>query len=692
MFPSQFTMKKLLATCALLSAPLSASVRATPVERQPNIIFVLCDDMGFGDYGVFFQNLRARTKNRSEPWHSTPNLDKFAAQGAQLPNHYCPAPVCAPSRASFLLGVTQGHANVRDNQFDKALENNHTVASVLKAGGYTTCAIGKWGLQGQKTGDGDWRAHPQNRGFDNYFGYIRHQDGHFHYPKEDGREVYDGHNEISQELDKCYTTDLFTARAKKWIADERAQTPDKPFFLYLAYDTPHAKLQLPPGPYPKGGGLKGGVQWTGKGGQMINTATGAPDSYYHPDYARATWDDDKNPATPEVAWPDVYKRYATDVRRIDDGLGDLMQQLKDLKIDNNTLVVFTTDNGPSRESYLPEDYEPDFFNSFGPFDGIKRDVWEGGIRVGALARWPAKIPAGRISNTPSGFWDWLATFSAAANLPVPARSDGVSLLPSLTGRGAQKNSTVYIEYFEGGKTPAYADFLPKHRNRARKQMQFLRIGDLIGVRYDVQSQADNFEIYNIIKDPQEKRNLAPQMPALQQKMQALTLQSRRPNSSTKRPYDDELVPALDNVGAQSGVNWKAYSGQFSYVPELTALQFFANGSISNANGRVMPRPQTGALLYEGFIEAPRDGEYTFRLTTPGKAFLRLHETQLIDADFGYTGNSETNAKIHLQKGKHPFRLYLSALGANGPSATLQWSGPNFAQQPIPDSAFSRDRN
>ncbi len=125
---------------------------------------------------------------------------------------------------------------------------------------------------------------------------------------------------------------------------------------------------------------------------MINTASGTPDSYIHPDYANATYDHDKNQATPEVAWPDVYRRYATLCRRIDDGVGDIMQLLKDLKIDQNTLVVFTSDNGPSIESYLKEDYEPVFFNSFGPFDGIKRDVWEGGVRMPTLVQWPGTVP------------------------------------------------------------------------------------------------------------------------------------------------------------------------------------------------------------------------------------------------------------------------------------------------------------
>src|SRR3954470_7331559 len=216
---------------------LGTALRAA--TAQPNIIFILCDDLGFGDTGPSFQNDRAAKKDRSIPAFATPQLDRFAAEGLQLRNHYCGAPVCAPSRASILTGRTQGHANVRDNQFDKALENNHTIATVLKQAGYATAAIGKWGLQGpgdrERKDPNDkgarggspktWVAFPTKRGFDFYFGYIRHVDGHFHYPKEDHREVWEMDRDISGSLDLCYTADLFAARAKKWITDQRAARP-----------------------------------------------------------------------------------------------------------------------------------------------------------------------------------------------------------------------------------------------------------------------------------------------------------------------------------------------------------------------------------------------------------------------------------------------------------------------------------
>ena len=323
-----------------------------------------------------------------------------------------------------MLGVHQGHANVRDNQFDKALENNHTLASVLKQGGYATVAIGKWGLQGTGNSPVEWPAYPTKRGFDDYFGYVRHGDGHEHYPKEGlysgKKEVWENNREISSNLDKCYTADLFTARAKKWILNHEAASPTQPFFLYLAYDTPHAVQELPTQAYPSGGGINGGLRWLGTPGHMINTASGTIDSWVHPDYANATYNDDGDPATPLVPWPDVYRRYATAVRRIDDAVADLRQLLQDLGKTTTTLIVFTSDNGPSIESYLPnQPLAADFFDSFGPFDGIKRDAWEGGIRMATLVCWPGHIRAGGINNSPSAFWDWMPTFAELAGMPPP---------------------------------------------------------------------------------------------------------------------------------------------------------------------------------------------------------------------------------------------------------------------------------
>jgi len=694
-------IKFLLATCA--TGLISGQEIQAQTNKQPNIIYILVDDMGWGDLGFQFQNQRAKLNVRSEPWTKTPNLDLLAKQGVQMPNHYCPAPVSAPSRASLMLGQHQGHANVRDNQFDKALSNNHTIATVLKSAGYSTAAIGKWGLPGlgekqsdqeESNDESDWVAHPLNRGFEYFLGYMRHRDGHEHYPKEGvyrgKKEVYENHKNLVEDLDKCYTADLWTATAKRWITKQK-QNSKKPFFIFLAYDTPHAVCELPTQAYPEGGGLKGGLQWLGQPGHMINTASGVVDSWIHPDYANETYDNDKNTATSEVAWPNVYKRYATSTRRIDNAVGDLIQLLKDLKIDDNTMIVFTADNGTSRESYLVEDFEPNFFNNFGPFDGIKRDVLEGGVRVSALAYWPGHFPAGRVVKTPSSSYDWLPTFAQIAGVPAPAVTDGVSLLPSLNGSGKQRESFVYVEYFGGDKTPDYDEFLPEHRGNERKQMQMIRMDNYVGLRYNINSHSDNFEIFDITKDPQQANNLArnPGMEIIQQQMKDKVLQSRRPNESAKRPYDNELVPAIPIIKTVAGVEWKAYSGNFLWVPDVATLTPSEKGTSDRPNADVN-KADSQSLFFTGYIKIPADGEYTFFLNTDQGAFLRIHDAAVIDADFGYASGTDRKGEIKLKAGLHPFRLSYTTKAGKKPSLDFQWSGPSISKQPVPTSVFLRN--
>ena len=705
-------MKHFLVLTTLLLAPLAALRAAdAPKPAKPNIIFILTDDLGYGDLGVLFQNSRQQANNRRKPWELTPKLDRFAAEGAQLRSHYCAAPVCAPSRASILLGVSQGHANVRDNQFDKALENNHTLATVLKQAGYASVAIGKWGLQGNEPGQTDpatWPAFPTKRGFDAFFGYARHNDGHEHYPKEalyagkygadsngktiigEPKQVWDGTTNITPELDKCYTADLWTAWAKQWIVAHRRTHADQPFFMYLAYDTPHAVQELPTQAYPAGGGLSGGLQWLGQPGNMINTASGQIDSWIYPEYRDATYDDDSNPATPEVHWPNVYQRYATATRRIDDAVGDLVKLLQDLNIDNDTLVVFTSDNGPSIESYLSEPLRADFFDSFGPFDGIKRDCLEGGIHMATLARWPGHIPAGKTVTRPSISYDWLPTFAAAAGVPAPARADGVSLLPELTDQGRQRDrGYVYVEYFNNGKTPTYVDFTPSNRGRQRKQMQAIRMGDYVGLRYNIQSPEDPFEIYQITIDPKEKNNLASTMPDLEQKMETLVRQVRRPDPGAPRPYDQQLVSASPAEAVVPGLEWRAYEGSFPWVPEFETLNPTATGTASVPDLKNLTHAENGGLFFTGYLKIPQDGDYTFYLTSDSGAELRLHDATVIDADYGYTGGKEVSGSIRLQAGLHPFWLYYAHRSLGAPLLNFSWSGQGASKASIPEKAFWR---
>ncbi len=681
-----------LVALAIFFAPISSV--ATSAARKPNLIFVLVDDLGWGDVGVYFQNSREFENNRHQPAFSTPNLDTMAAEGLRMDRHYVPAPVCAPSRASLLLGVHQGHANVRDNQFDKALADNHTLASVLREAGYATAVIGKWGLQG---GDG-YPGHPQNRGFDFFSGYLAHLDAHFHYPKEHGRSYYEGFENIVDQLDKCYSTDLATGRAKKWIADHVEARPGQPFFLYLSYAAPHAQLNVPSMPYPEGGGLHGGVQWAGEPGAMLNTAGGEIDSWIHPDYAHATWDHDNDPATPEVEWPDTARRHATMVRRLDDAMADLFHLLRDLDLDDNTLVVFTSDNGPHNEAGAGGGQigaqDPRFFRSYGPMDGIKRDLWEGGIRVPTLVRWPGGIPAGRVSTRSSQFHDWMNTFVELAGVPAPAVSDGVSIVPDLTGLDAAEDGVVYVEYTNGGavRTPAYEDFHPS-RHIKRGHMQVLFLDGYKGVRYNVTSYDTPFMVYDVARDPQETIDLAgrPGVPS-QQDFQDRVLRTRRAYDSAPRVYDDPLIPALatDELPAalEPGLAYSVYHGDFPWVTAFTGLEPDNNGTMA-APGIPESLPDGNfGLASHGYLNVPTDGTYTFHLETDTGAFVRLHDARLIDADRGYAGGNEiSSGEIHLQAGPHPIRIFSRHSTSSTPHLKLHWRGPDIPQQPVPEKHF-----
>ena len=648
---------------ALIILCTALFVSTVNAQQKPNIIYVLVDDLGYGDLGVLFQN----QKPKNLPTLVTPNLDAMAKAGAILTQQYANAPVCAPSRASLLTGVNQGNAHIRDNQFDKAIENNHTMATVLKDAGYTTVAIGKWGLQGtDEKQRPNWPAHPLKRGFDQYYGYMRHADGHEHYPVEGvyrgKKEVWSNYNEVSADLQKCYTTDLWTAKAKDFIIGfEKQHQAKQPFFMYLAYDAPHAVLELPTQAYPQGGGLKGGLQWLNEKGKMINSATGTVDSYVHPDYANASYDDDHDPNTPAKPWPDTYKRYATAVRRLDDAIGDIRTLLADLKIADNTIIVFTSDNGPSIESYLPKQYVPNhptFFESYGPFDGIKRDCWEGGLRMPSVIAWPKRIAAGKVVNTPSMLSDWLPTFADAAGAPIPARVTGVSLVPALTNVGKQAESKVYVEYFEAGSTPAFTQFEASHANRKRNQMQMLRIGDMVGVRYNIKSAADDFEIYNVVKDPKQADNLAKSggLSKLQQQFRNKALQSHMVDGEAKRPYDSVAISGVTTPKtAKPGLKWSFFTGNFHYVSVSNQLKPAATGMAKSL--AAVTTKIKGLIQYETLLKIAKKSTYTFRLSTTGKAFVKLHDINLLDADFGYTSGQTIEKTVMLEAGCHPLNIY-----------------------------------
>ncbi len=506
-----------------------------------------------------------------------------------------------------------------------------TVGTVMQMAGYRTALVGKYGLQGEGTDAESWSAYPTKRGFSEFFGYAGHLEGHIHYPyhkwpigdkekHQTPKRLWHQNEEISSQLKGCYTTDLFTAFAKKWIVDHHRTDPEQPFMLMLTYDTPHAALQVPATPYPDGKGLNGGIQWIGEPGNMINTAHGIIDSYIHPDYRKEEW-------------TDVERRFASSVRRIDNCVGDLLQLLRDLGIERNTLVVFTSDNGPHYESYIAgKEYAPTSFRSYGPFDGAKSDIWEGGIRVPALAWWPETIPAGYVDSLSSQFHDWMSTFVELAGFSRPALCDGINLMPHLTGRGTPELSTVYVEYMSPGLTPDYPDFEMRKRGLIRKQMQAILINGYKGVRIDIQSHDDDFEIYDLSRDPGERDNLAGSSPAfaqLNQRMKDRVLQLHQASADARRPYDYLLIPAVSAPAKlTTGLQWKTQEGECPWVAQLT----HPSDSAWVESGQI-PRFRPGHLYQaEGFIRISEDGTVILRLETQGQVVIKIHDNVALQYD------------------------------------------------------------
>ena len=667
--------------------------------NQPNILFIFADDLGYGDLGVLHQNAKSGRK------HKTPFFDQMAADGLILDRHYCPAPVCAPSRGSLLTGMHQGHANVRNNQFDRALEDNHNLATTLKAAGYSTNVIGKWGLQGSGSSPALWPAYPTRRGFDYFFGYVRHGDGHTHYPfhitdSRSPKELYDQDKMIRDDLSLCFTPDLFTARAKKLIIDEVNDGDQQPFFLYLAYDTPHAALQLPTVEYPgenaandlddSSFGISGGVQWLGTPGNMINTATGAIDSYRHPDYTAAVGN----------SFTDVEERFATLVRRMDDNLGDLRKTLEDLGIADNTLIIFTSDNGPHQEDYLTNaqtndgsSYRPNSFESYGPFEGIKRDCWEGGIREPSLVCWPNSVPANSSTTQHSQFHDWMPTLCDIVGIPTPARSDGVSLLPTLlnpTTPSGQKTPTTYIEYSTGGSTPSYSG--SNHGGDTRSEAQVIFLDDYKGIRVNTSNANDAFEIYETISDPAEGSNLAESSPyfvELEQRMKDRVLQLRIPGANAARPYDNSQIPTPNPLPSLvQGLNYEAHSGFWPWIPQFEDLTASSTGTLTDGIN-LAPLPATpgdDGLYLSGYLNIPSSGNWTFSLTSDSGSLLKIHDILAIDDDFTHSGDTVSRT-LNLAAGQHPFRIYYRNSPSQTPALSFRWSGPGVAEEDVPATAF-----
>ena len=482
------------AQAIVLAAVLAAAPLAALGRTKPNIVFILADDLGFGDVG-FTCNTRTNVLARLR----TPCLDRLAREGVTLTAHYAAAPVSAPSRASLITGRIQGKCSLLDNCFDRAFAETNTLASVLHGVGYATWAIGKWGVAGGGESSEPVTSHPLDRGFDYFYGFLDHLAGHTYYH-------YNGHlngafmgitenrKDVTPSAIGIYSTDLFIAKAKQLVARHAVQEPQVPFFLYLAVNTIHGSgrsdntlaaqhpLHVPGRPYPPGG-----VSWP------------LPPE---PRESRNTWIDPAYRNLPEPA-----ARYATAITRLDTALADFMGELVRLGLDRDTMVVFTSDNGPADEYGA----DPRFFGSTGPFDGFKRDVFEGGMRVPTFVRWPARVNGEQTDDSPSQFHDWMATLADAAGATAPVESEGVSLLPRWNGESATRArpSLVYSQYeFPwGGTTAAFREF-ESRKASVRGLQQMLRVGDYVAVRTRIREGDAKTRLYNVVEDPFQEHDLS----------------------------------------------------------------------------------------------------------------------------------------------------------------------------------------
>lgn len=411
-------------------------------DDLPNIIFIMADDLGYGDLGSYGQKLI-----------QTPYLDQMADEGALFTNVYAGAPVCAPSRSVLMTGQHTGHTTVRNNSGmtggvkDEITGDGHripllkedvTVAEVLKSAGYVTGITGKWGL-----GEAGTAGVPNRQGFDEWYGYLNQNHAVFYFTD------YLWHNNQRDSIEEnannqrqTYTHDLFTSFALDFIRRHQ----DKPFFLYVSYTVPHFNLEVP--------GLE--------------------------------------PYTEKVDWPESSKVYASMITRMDRDIGRILDLIKQLGIGENTLVVFTSDNGPD---YKKGPAKGDsLFNSNGSLKGAKGSLDEGGIRVPMIVRWPSNVPAGMVSDAPWYFADVLPTLADLANGKLPEDIDGISILP--TWLGDEQNLNNRFMYWEEP---------PPNFNQA------VRRGHWKAVR----SESDgNVNLYNLANDPSEKHNLALQNPKI----------------------------------------------------------------------------------------------------------------------------------------------------------------------------------
>jgi arylsulfatase A-like enzyme len=415
--------------CVLTGLAASGAALGKLPPHPPNIIFILADDLGYGDLGCYGQK---KIK--------TPNLDRLAAEGIRFTQCYAGTTVCAPSRSSLMTGQHTGHTRIRGNNAYPLQPGDVTVAEVLKKVGYNTGLIGKWGLGLPGTS-----GTATKQGFDEFLGFLSQTHAHDYYPTNIWR------NEDILLLDvntnnqrRVYIHDQFTRAATNFIRINK----DFPFFLYLGYTIPHANNEL---------------------GRASGNGMEVPSD---------------EPYSKED-WPQPEKNKAAMITRMDRDIGNILTILKGHKIETNTVIFFTSDNGPHKEGGV----DPAFFNSSGPLRGIKRDMYEGGIRVPMIVRWTGTIQPAQVNDFPWAFWDFLPTAAEIAGVKdkLPANIDGQSILPMLLGKKQSPHEFFYWEFHEKGSKQA------------------VRTGDWKAVRLAVNKP---LELYNLKSDVGETNNVA----------------------------------------------------------------------------------------------------------------------------------------------------------------------------------------
>jgi len=449
------------------SGPESTSVSRS--GSKPNIVYILADDLGYGDLSFLGQE-----KFR------TPQIDRMAEEGMVFTQHYAGSTVCSPSRAVLFTGMHTGHAPIRGNfkvdggDFPMP-ESAYLLPEMLKEQGYVTGAFGKWGM-----GFAGSSGSPEKCGIDEWYGYVSQTLAHNYYPENlwhnTEKIILEGNLNGGE---KEYSFDLIHKAALDFIDANK----DTTFFLYLPYTIPHAELKVPDD-------------------SIFRKFKGMfPEFYY-----QGVDDGPKFRKGPYCSQEFPHATFAAMVTRLDLAVGDILNKLEELGLDGNTLVIFTSDNGPHEEGGA----DPQFFNSSGPYRGLKRDLYEGGIHVPAIAWWPGVVKAGTHSDLISAFWDVFPTCADLAGSEVPENVDGISLVPVLTGSGEQQlHDHLYWEFHE------------------RQGRIAVRKGEWKAVKYQVNTNPDAaIELYNLKNDPGETKDLAGEYPELVREMDSIMKVSR----------------------------------------------------------------------------------------------------------------------------------------------------------------------